>query len=274
MKLNSSHQPVRRHRRRVFSISLHFVTAAVFVLLCTALPAFGQTATYSDSWFVDNSPEAYDASIDSYSVTTSQNEVAGVGVTESDYYTDSESVQTTLTAPDGTTATTTSYADPWYSRAEVTLPYTFDENAPPGNEVQYTVDTAHRYYRDPSGGDPCAPSDPRMEMPAQPCYMAKASYNTAATPQFGYFIIFTRYFMTISIRFTSYQLDSISPSRCIYVVDCPEGYTCGYRSIWYYPHPGGSPCDAFAVMGNLLINRRYCINSVYGRLSPVPVPCT
>lgn len=269
MKLTSSLQPLRTHPRRV----LHFMTAAAFVVLCTALPAFAQTATYSDSWFVDNSPETYDPSIDSYSVTASPDEIAGVGVTEADYYTDSESVQTTLTAPDGTSASVTQYSDPWYSRAEVTLPYTFDENAPPGNEVQYTVDTAHQYYRDPSSGDPCPTTDPRMEMPAQPCYIARASYNAAA-PQFGFFSIFTRFIMTISLRITSYQLSSISPSRCVYRVDCPEGYTCGFRSIWYYPRPGGSPCTAYAVIGSLYINRRYCINSVYGRLSPVPVPCT
>ena len=272
MKLNSSSQPVRRARRRVLTLRLHVMTVAAFVVLCTALPALGQTATYSDSWFVDSSPEVYDASIDAYSLTpdTPQDVVAGVGVTESDYYSDSESVQTTLYAPDGRTATASQYADPWYSRAEVTLPYVFDINAPPGNEVQYTVETAHRYYKDSTIDDGCN-QDPYG--PMQPCYVAKASYN-AAPPQFGYFLIFTRFFLTISIRVTSYQLDSISPSRCIYRVDCPEGYTCGYRSLWYYPRPGGPPCNAYAVAGNLLIGRRYCINSVVAYLSPVPVPCS
>ena len=274
MKLNSSSQPVRRPRRRIVSIRLHLMTAAAFVLL-TALPAFGQTATYSDSWFVDNSPEVYDASIDAYSLTPDsipQNVVAGVGVTESDYYSDSESVQTTLTAPDGTSATATQYADPWYSRAEVTLPYTFNENAQPGNEVQYTVDTVHRYYRDSNPDDGCN-QDPYG--PIRPCYIAKASYN-AATPQFGYFLIFTRFFLRISITFTAYRLSSVSPSRCIYSLDCPEGHTCGYRTLWYYPHPGGPSCNSlpYAQVGNLLINGFYCINSVYGKLVPVPGFCT
>ena len=277
MKLNSTPQPGNRHRRRVLSIRPHFIMAAAFVVLCTALPAFGQTATYSDSWFVDNSPETYDASIDAYSANVidapAQHQVAGVGVTEADYYTDSQSVQTTLTAPNGTSATATQYADPWYSRAEVTLPYTFDVNPPPGNEVAYTVDTAHRYYQDPYGGDDGCNQDPGGIV--RPCYIAKASYNAAANAAApGFFYIFTRFIMTISIRVTSYRLSSISPSRCIYAVDCPEGYRCGYRSIYYYPRGGGPPCLAYAVMGNLLINRTFCINSVYGYLSPVPVPCT
>lgn len=271
MKLNSSPQTVRQPRRRV-AVRLHLMTVAAFVIFLTALPAFGQTATYSDSWFVDSSPAVYDASIDAYSMTTAipQDVVAGVGVTESDYYSDSESVQTTLTAPDGTSTTATQYADPWYSRAEVTLPYAFNENAPPGNEVQYTVETAHRYYRDQYSEEGCeqSPYGPR-----RPCLIAKASYN-AATPQFGYFLIFTRFFLTISIRVTSYQLDSASPSRCIYVIDCPEGHSCGYRSLFYYPQPGGAPCRAYAVAANLLISRRYCINSVYAWLNHVPVPCS
>lgn len=270
MKLNGSSQSVERPRRRILSIKLHLMTAAAFVFF-TALPAFGQTATYSDSWFVDNAPAPYDASIDAYQLidTQPQDVVAGVGVTESDYYSDSESVQTTLTAPDGTSVTATQYADPWYSRAEVTIPYAFDENAPPGNEVQYTVETAHRYYRGDTGGEGCE-QDPYG--PMRPCYIAKASYNTA-TPQFGYFLIFTRFFLTISIRFTNYRLDSASPSRCIYVYDCPEGSSCGFRSIFYYPHPGGAPCHPYAIAANLLIGRSYCLNNLYGKLSPLPVPC-
>lgn len=273
MKLNSSSQPVRRPRRRILSIRLHLMMVAAFVLF-TALPAFGQTATYSDSWFVDNSPEVYDASIDAYSLTdtaTPQDVVAGVGVTESDYYSDSESVQTTIYAPDGRSATGTQYADPWYSRSEVTLPYIFDENAPPGNEVQYTVETAHRYYRDSYAEDGCN-QDPYG--PMRPCYIAKASYS-AATPQFGYFLIFTRFFLTISIRSTAYRLSSVGLSRCIYSLDCPEGYTCGYRTLWYYPRPGGPPCNSlpYAQVHNLLINRSYCINSVLGGLRPTPGFC-
>jgi len=246
---------------------------AAFVVV-TALPAFGQTATYSDSWFVDNSAETYDASIDAYSLTldTPPDAVAGAGVTESDYYSDSESVQTTLTAPDGTTASATQYADPWYSRAEVALPYAVDPNAPAGNEVQYTVDTAHQYYRDESGGGDGCEQDPYG--PMRPCYIAKASYNAATPRPYGIFIIFTRFFLTIAIRDTSYQLDSASPSRCIYRIDCPEGHSCGYRSLWYYPRPGGPPCSAYAVAVNLLIGRTYCVNSVYAWLSPVPVPCS
>ncbi len=273
MKLNSSSQSVERPRRRILSIKFHLMTAAAFVVL-TALPAFGQTATYSDSWFVDNSPSTYDASIDAYSFTpdTAADAVAGVGVTESDYYSDSESVQTTLTAPDGTSASTTQYADPWYSRAEVTLPYVADLNAPAGNEVQYTVETAHQYYRDDSGGDGCE-QDPYG--PMRPCYIAKASYNAATPRPYGIFIIFTRFFLTISIRITSYRLDSMTATRCIYRIDCPEGHTCGYNSLWYYPYPGGPSCNSlpYAIVANLLIARTYCINSVYGKLSPVPGGC-
>ncbi len=260
-------QLAQRRGGEIATSGLRLVILMMVIGIFAVPSAFGQTATYSDSWFVDNSPETYNAEYDAYSLTEAQNYVAGAGVTEPDYASDSESVETTLTAPDGATTTATSYDYPWYSRAETTLPYTFDENAPAGNEAQYTVETVHTYY---GSGDPCLePQSPMMAPP--PCYISKAGLK-ATRPQWYYVI--TRYIFTISIRLTSYRLSSLRASSCIYTIDCPEGYTCGFRSVWYYPRPGGAPCGPYILVGNLLINRRYCINSVYARWIPTPGPCT
>lgn len=269
---NNNMQPTRKLRGGIMSAGLRLVIVMMVMGIFTVPSAFGQTATYSDSWFIDNSPETYNAEYDAYSLTESQNYVAGVGVTEPDYTSDSESVQTTLTAPDGTTSAAVTYDYAWYSRAETTLPFTIDENAPVGNEAQYTVETTHTYYRE--YGDPCLePQSPMMQR--QPCYMSKAAFNTAR-PQWYYYPIrvITRYVFTISIRLTSYRLSSMRASSCIYTIDCPEGHTCGYRSIWYYPHPGGHPCGPYIQVANLLINRSYCINSVYAKWLATPGACT
>ena len=248
------------------------VFAALALCIFAVPSAFGQTATYSDAWVVDTSPETYNAEEDAYSVTDSQTYVAGAGVTEPDYTSDSQSVETRLVAPDGATATATAYDYNWYSRAETTLPYVADVDAPPGNEAQYSVETVHTYQRE-YYEDPCAqPQDPRMEQ--RPC-LQQVSYGPARRQWYYYpIIVVTRFYLTISIRITSYRISSARPSSCRYSIDCPEGYTCGYRSMWYYPHPGGAPCGPYLIVANMLINRRYCINSVYAKFSPVPVGCT
>lgn len=111
-------------------------------------------------------------------------------------------------------------------------------------------------------------------MEQRPC-LEQVGYNPAR-PQWYYYPIsvITRYVFTISIRLTSYRISSQRPSSCIYTIDCPEGYTCGYRSIWYYPRPGGHPCGPYIQVANLLINRRYCINSVYAKWLATPGACT
>lgn len=263
-------QPARGGLIAASALRLAFAALA----LCTlAVPsAFGQTATYSDAWFVDTSPETYNAEYDAYSVTDSQNYIAGAGVTEPDYTSDSQSVETRLIAPDGTVAAVAAYDYSWYSRAETTLPYAFDENAPPGNEAQYTVETVHNYQRE-YYEDPCAqPQHPMMEQ--RPCYQQVGYAPPRRQWYFVPFSVVTRYVFTISIRWTSYRLSSLRPSSCIYSIDCPEGYTCGYRSIWYYPTTGGAPCGPYVISGNMLINRSYCINSVSVRFSSVPRGCT
>lgn|GEM_PF-5836493 len=153
---------------KYFSVNMLVrLAAATCLCLAAATTSSAQTATYSDSWFINNSGTEYDSETDEWMMpetpSTTPNQVAGVGVTEADYYSDSESVETTLTAPDGRTATYTNYADPWYSRSEVTL--TIDKSEDP-TEYEWSVNTVHSYWREETE-EPCST---RL-----PCYQAKAA---------------------------------------------------------------------------------------------------
>lgn len=116
-------------------------------------PTGSETSTYSDSWIVDNSATTYYPEDDSIDVPreVSGNEVVGVGVTEADMDSEVISVQTTLTSPDGRTATYTSYQSPSYTRAEVALSATLNESetAPPDETWDVRSRHDYRVYRDP-----------------------------------------------------------------------------------------------------------------------------
>lgn len=152
-------------------ICFRLFATLVFLSSLAVSSAFGQVSTYSDSWVVGNPNIEYDPANDEYFVPEGfvpHTEVAGTGVTEADYTSDSESVTTTLTSPDGRTASSTSYLDPWYSRAELSLPMYPNEDDP--NEYEWTINTAHSYWYE----DLC--QEPYSSRP-QPCYQAKASYG-------------------------------------------------------------------------------------------------
>jgi hypothetical protein len=176
-------------------ISLRLLAAGVFLSFLGLSPAFGQTATYSDGWYVDNTGVVYDSANDEYIAPEQMggpNEIAGAGITEADYTDDSESVETTLTSPAGQSSTVTSYYDPWYSRAETSLPVSIDPNDT--TEREWGVSTVHRYWHEVQQGDPCGPQDP--DMPAMPCPQ-QASLGPARR-QFGY------YFYTVYSYFPIY----------------------------------------------------------------------
>ncbi|MGI8656717.1 MAG: hypothetical protein ACR2LC_16045 [Pyrinomonadaceae bacterium] len=253
MTTNENTPLAQQHKRSPIHFGLRVVTAMMFLALFAVSSAFGQTATYSDSWVVDNSGGSYDPINDVYNLpeNSGQDEMAGVGVTDTDYDGTSETVTTTITAPNGASASATSY-DPYYGRAEVTLPYTEGAVPEDGSETQYTVSTEHRYYEDYQ----------------YPCYsggICPAAYKpSSALPFRRYFRVFTRFLLTISLRQTFYRLDGRTTYSCIYRVDCPEGRTCGYNSVYYYfSGAGGLPCSPYLRLRFLFVNRRYCVEGYY-----------
>lgn len=258
---NTNH--VLQRQYEVVSFSFRIVAAVVFLGLFAVPSAFGQTATYSDSYVVDNSGATYDEANSAYipSENPGQNEIAGVGVTESDYDGESMFVRTTLTAPDGTATTATQYADPWYSRSEVTLPVNPDIIPNDGTEVGYTVNTEHRYreYYDPScyGG---------------PCYNTAAYKVSHPLPLYRYFSFFSRFFLRLRIVGTDYSLAIIGPTQSIYDVDCPYGYSCGFRTYYYYHL--GQPSPRYIYSESLLVNGRYCFFNYRAFRRSYPSPCS
>jgi len=110
----------------------------MLLALCIfAPPVQGQTATYSDSFTVDNSGMTYDAEEDAWILPEQAGAptVVGIGVTEADYASYSESVTTTLSGP-GSSISGASYDSP-SARIEVTLPASTDND----DENDFSVQT-------------------------------------------------------------------------------------------------------------------------------------
>jgi hypothetical protein len=130
-----------REGRSGYILCLIVVFAASCII---ASSTQAQTATYSDSFMVDNSGLTYDAEEDAWIFPVDVEElptsvVLGVGVTDADYASYSESIQTTLTGPDGSLISGMSYDSP-SGRVEVSLtPYA---------DGEYHVQTTHRYWVD------------------------------------------------------------------------------------------------------------------------------
>src|SRR2546429_6539609 len=140
---------VRNPQKMTASLATVFVVLTISFL--AAVPVEGQTATYSDAYVIDNSGVTYDPENDADVIPQEQggpNQIAGVGVTEADYNGYSESVETTLTGPDGQVVSASSSDDP-YARVEVTLtPMDGD------TEYEYNVETVHSYWvEEPDGSD-------------------------------------------------------------------------------------------------------------------------
>lgn len=100
----------RRQRRRGYTAVVGLKTFGVLFILSfiTSLPAYGQTSSYSDSWFASASPGSD----------------KGCGITQHNYssYSHNAGVSVTITSPTGRTA---SYGGSGssYARADVALPY-------------------------------------------------------------------------------------------------------------------------------------------------------
>ena len=96
---------VRNPQKMTASLATVFVVLTISFL--AAVPVEGQTATYSDAYVIDNSGVTYDPQNDADVIRQEQgppNQIAGVGVTEADYSSYSESVETTLTVPSASSA--------------------------------------------------------------------------------------------------------------------------------------------------------------------------
>lgn len=179
--------------RRGPSFVIRVISVAFFLIFVVLSPVSAQTATYSDAWIVNNSGTEYDPATDEWQMPESlvgQIEVAAIGVTEADYASESETVETTLTSPDGRTSSLTSYTDPWYSRAETVLPIVRSEDP---EEYQWTVNTVHSYWRDETN-EPCFDG---------PCTLAKANH-AAARPFWFFHRVFTVWFVRLGIARTAY----------------------------------------------------------------------
>lgn len=255
-----------------FLSAIRLISVAASLGIWAVTSASGQVTTYSDSWFVDNSgstpagvyegaPEI-ESTINSY---LGQNQVAGVGVTEADYSSGSQSVQTTLTSPGGATATATSYDYEWYSRSEVALPYTVDINN--RNEEGWRVTTGHHYWIE----------DPYQE----PCYGCAIQ----SRPQYGYrnyYYFPIDVFISISVSGQSYTglviypPYGVRPYRCLYTRRTCQGSRCGvvYSQMFFYAY-GNAFCEEYLQAYFLRIRigvRTSCI-PVYGIPTSVPGQC-
>lgn len=191
-----------RSRSGVTVICFRLLATLVFLSSLAVSTSYGQVSTYSDSWVVSNPGIEYDPATDEYFVPEGfvpYTEIAGAGITETDYNSDSESVTTTLTSPDGRSSTVTSYLDPWYSRAELALPANPNEDDP--NEYEWTVNTSHSYWYE-QYEEPCQDPYP-YNGPARPCYQAKASYG-APRPLFYYYTVYSFYTIYIGAAGTAF----------------------------------------------------------------------
>jgi hypothetical protein len=204
--------PQRWGSIRVF-VSLSWLPA-IIVLCMFASTAQGQTATYSDSYVVDTSGMYYDADNDAWvfpSESWTPPVLVGVGVTDADYTSYSESVATTFYGMSGT-VTSTSYDTP-SARVEVTLGPPTDDN-----EYDYQVQTVHRYWVD----EHLLNRGPKCEA-NRPC-MQTASYG--ARP-LGFFELFTEATITVRNSGTSYHYNGI----WLFVHNMPLLKTCFYNKV-------------------------------------------
>jgi hypothetical protein len=249
------------------------MAVAVFLGIVAATPTSGQVTTYSDSWFVDNSgstpAEEYEGAPEIESTINSelgQNYVAGVGVTEADYNSGSQSVQITLTSPSGATATATSYDHEWYSRSEVALPYTVDINN--RNEEDWRVTTGHYYWVE------------------EPCYVcdAQISYRPGVDYPFRryYYYLPENLFTKISLSGASYTgliiqpPYGVRPFRCLYSRRTCQGSRCGamFHGMMFYAY-GNAICQEYLQaywVRIRFLHRVYCL-PIYGISTSVPGEC-
>lgn len=279
MMMKNNTPLAQRQRGNGFLIGARLCVAAMFLALFAAVPAWGQTATYSDSWFVDNSGSAQidqdEAQINNYS---GANQIAGAGVTEPDYDSGSYSVQTTLTAPDGSSASATSYDYEWYSRAEVTLPYNIDPSTvDPNNPVeqQYHVATRHRYWIDDPYQDPC------YGCPIQASFKGSSGLYPYYRRYYTFFSFFD-FFVSISGQgYTGLSIVSPynfeRPYRCLYSRRTCGGSRCGvigrFNRILFLAYDG--ICEEYLQVFFLRVRfgaSTSCLQ-IYGITSSVPGLC-
>ncbi len=179
-----AHTELARQRRHgVVAVSLRLLVLVACVGFFGILPAFGQSAEYSDSYTIDNSgiQMATDpATGQSMSATPDDGgnpTQIGVGVSEADYdsYVYSTDTYTTLTSPSGAVSVS-GYSDGYtYAHAE-TASLQLDDNAEEGS---YQVTSRHTYYqdrRDPGGCQPgmictASNSSPSGDLFANASYM-------------------------------------------------------------------------------------------------------
>lgn len=182
---------VSQPRNSLAGFSLIGVLIALSFLTTTAQ---GQTATYSDSFVIDNSGVYYDPEVDEFVFPESPGSPAliiGVGVTEADYDSYSDSITTTLTGPNGLYASGMSSDTP-SGRVEITMEPADDEN-----DYDYSVQTVHRYYQDPlilAAGPKCV-SD-------RPC-IQEAAYR--GSRPLNFFEVFTEATVTVRVSHTSFE---------------------------------------------------------------------
>ncbi len=203
-------------KQNVQSRSTRFSVVGALVVLCAlASTAQCQTATYSDSYVIDNSGVTYDPENDAYVYPEEPGPpalIVGVGVTDAGYNSYSESVTTTLTSPDGRSFSNVSYADP-YARVEVTMTPIDDDN-----EYEYDIETVHSYWLDePDPGSNC--------VSGMPCILQTA-YR--ASPLLSFFRIFTSAWIRVRVARSDYQFtgSSIVPPPFLARL-CFMGKICG-----------------------------------------------
>jgi len=260
-----------------FLSALRLMSVVAFLSILAVTPTFGQVTTYSDSWFVDNSgstpAEDYEGAPEIESTVSSelgQNHMAAVGVTEADYNSGSQSVQTTLTSPSGAAATATSYDYEWYSRSEVALPYSIDINNL--NEEDWQVTTGHYYWVDEPYQEPCDGNGLCQEQPIQ-----QVSYRLRR-----YYYIPIDWLVTISISAQGFRglviqpPYGVRPFRCLYTQKTCSGSRCGvvYSGMLFLAF-APAVCQEYLQVYFLRVRfgfRTSCI-PVYGISTSVPGQC-
>jgi opacity protein-like surface antigen len=217
------------------------VLITLCILAASYARAAAQTATYSDTWVIDNSGVTYDPDNDADVIPQEQgqpNLVAGVGVTEADYDSQSEAVQTTLTSPDGRSVSDVSYDNP-YARVEVTLTPMDGET-----EYQYDVETVHSYWVDES--DPPPDCGPYRICPVQAAYRALPGI-------FHFFRVITRIFVRTRWVASDYQFTGTTVPFPYHYRICWMGKICGScgRNTAAYVKLSFQTCPTYLGIQNL-----------------------
>jgi len=250
--MNDNTQLTRRHKGSITAIQVLATSLVLFLL--TVSSASAQTATYSDTWHTETWQVVYDPNDDAweYPESTPPHEITGYGATEADYNDSSEYVQTTLTAPNGTSTSTTSYRDPWYSRAEVGIAYDGDDA-----EGEWVVNTQHRYWYE-EYRNPC------YDNPMLDCYIAKAAYSSPAV--YGYYVT---YYTTSRLRIENaydhwqYSRGSFFGPFCIYVPGSCIGRCTRYPARLKIKFPFSS-CARYEQCRNRLVIEGNNYRCIYG----------